>query len=415
MTRVEPTTEGNGHDPDGMRTAASSRRRFLIGGAASVSSAGLGALAGVQLTQTEAAAGEPKAAAPEIVEFDGVHQAGIATPGQSHVTFVAFDLQQGVTSAMVGQLLRSWSALGRALASGDTDADTTAISHGSEPALFTLTVGVGGSLLDRLGIERPPGLVDLPSFPGDRLDEGDSHGDLFLQIASNDALHVAAAHRALGRIGAGIVQTRWQMTGFRGAAASTSISNGRNLMGQIDGTNNSAVSQQSLGGPVWIEESRPAWLNGGTYAVIRRFQMLLDDWESAPPTSRDEAIGRHLATGAPLGASAESDPVDLEAVHADGTTVIPLGAHIRLAAPTPGADEEMLRRSYSYMNDSDDAGLIFVSYQKDPRTSFIPVQQRLAEKDLLNRFVVATSSALFLILPGTGDPRGWIGQSLFGD
>lgn len=84
------------------------------------------------------------------------------------------------------------------------------------------------------------------------------------------------------------------------------------------------------------KESRPAWLNGGTYAVIRRFQMLLDDWESAPPTTRDEAIGRHIGTGAPLGASAESDPVDLEATRADGTTVIPGGAHIRLAAPTSG-------------------------------------------------------------------------------
>ena len=78
----------------------------------------------------------------------------------------------------------------------------------------------------------------------------------------------------------------------------------------------------------------------------------------------------------------------------------------------------MLRRSYSYTNgqttsaDDEDAGLIFISYQSDPTTSFIPVQQRLAESDALNRFTVATSSALFAILPGVADKNDWYGRRL---
>ncbi|MGB3184544.1 MAG: hypothetical protein WBB15_01620 [Ornithinimicrobium sp.] len=57
----------------------------------------------------------------------------------------------------------------------------------------------------------------------------------------------------------------------------------------------------------------------------------------------------------------------------------------RAAATTRG--EQFLRRPYTYQDiDGSDVrtGLVFVTYQADPVRQFVPVQQRLAEADLMN-------------------------------
>ncbi|MGP3533632.1 Dyp-type peroxidase [Microbacterium sp. RD1] len=394
------------------------RRGFLLGGAATVGAAAAGLLVGTQIAREATPdAPEPTPATPATVDFYGDHQGGIADATPTHAAFIAFDLAPGAGVAVLTDVFKRWTAMGAALAVGDTGADPTSISAGSDPGLFTLTVGLGSSGLDRLGIARPPALVDLPLFPGDQLDPAASHGDVFVQLCSNDAVYLGGAVRAIRGAAASALVPRWQMNGFRGARAASSATNGRNLMGQIDGTNNIAVSRRSAGPPLWVDASEPSWMTGGTYVAVRRFRMLLNDWESATPDARDRAVGRHIDTGAPLGGSHESDPVDLEATTPSGVPQIPADAHIRLAAPRRDAGEEMLRRSYSYTRGQtaageEDAGLLFVSYQHDPRTSFLPVQQRLAESDALNRFTVATSSALFAILPGVSGPDDWFGRAL---
>jgi deferrochelatase/peroxidase EfeB len=78
----------------------------------------------------------------------------------------------------------------------------------------------------------------------------------------------------------------------------------------------------------------------------------------------------------------------------------------------------MLRRGYSYVDGADelgrlDAGLMFLAFQRDPRTAFVPVQQRLARHDAMNEYVRHTGSALFAVLPGAR-PGGWLGQTLLG-
>jgi dye decolorizing peroxidase len=70
----------------------------------------------------------------------------------------------------------------------------------------------------------------------------------------------------------------------------------------------------------------------------------------------------------------------------------------------------MLRRGFSYV-DSDGAGLLFLAWQADPRTAFIPVQQRLASADALTRFIRHETSALFA-MPGGVDDASYFGQSL---
>ncbi len=424
MSPTEPpgadVPSGDGQ-PDTTENHRPSRRGFLVGGAASLGAAGLGAAAAGSATaangrSSASAPGTAGATAPTTVPFLGRHQAGIADVAPAHALFLAFDLEPGYGKDEVGAVLQEWTALAESLAEGDTSGDRTSITAGSNPAMFTTTVGVGGGLLDRLALPRPAALVDLPVFPGDQLVPQDSHGDVVLQLCSNDAVYAAGAARAMRTAARGVLRVRWQLAGFRGAAASTSASNGRNLMGQIDGTNNIAVSRESDGGAVWVDRGDRAWMTGGTYLALRRFRMRLTEWEGAAESTRDASLGRHIRTGAPLGQRNEFDPVDLDAVASDGGPVIPVDSHIRLAAPRPDAGEEMLRRSYSYsageVDGAEDAGLIFTSFQVDPTTSFIPVQQRLAESDALSRFTVATSSALFAILPGVQDSHDWFGRAL---
>jgi deferrochelatase/peroxidase EfeB len=42
----------------------------------------------------------------------------------------------------------------------------------------------------------------------------------------------------------------------------------------------------------------------------------------------------------------------------------------------------------------------------------VPIQQRLADHDALNEYIVHTGSAIFACPPGIS-PGGWIGESLF--
>ena len=114
-------------------------------------------------------------------------------------------------------------------------------------------------------------------------------------------------------------------------------------------------------------------------------------------------MGRRLDTGAPLTGERENDVPDLTASR-NGIPVIPPNAHIALARHR-NDEEQFLRRPYNYDDppsddETSDSGLIFASYQRDPRRQFIPVQQRLADADALNRWVTTIGSATFAILPG---------------
>ena len=99
------------------------------------------------------------------------------------------------------------------------------------------------------------------------------------------------------------------------------------------------------------------------------------------------------------------------------------GGHAR-----PGGRERILRRPYNYdlpvsnasgLSQSGSSeggvsrtGLIFASYQADPVKQFVPIQQRLAELDMLNTWTVPIGSAVFAIPPGC-DQNGFIGDFLF--
>jgi len=160
-------------------------------------------------------------------------------------------------------------------------------------------------------------------------------------------------------------------------------------------------------------------VDGGTFLVARRIRMLIETWDHTSLDEQEKVIGRSKVSGAPLTGSVEHDVPDLNARGADGQPAIPLDAHIRLAAPKQNRGATILRRGYAYTDGIDprtgllDAGLFFISFQRDPATQFAAIQRRLGTTDALTEYIQHTGSGLFAIPPGarTG---GYVGQTLLG-
>jgi deferrochelatase/peroxidase EfeB len=59
-----------------------------------------------------------------------------------------------------------------------------------------------------------------------------------------------------------------------------------------------------------------------------------------------------------------------------------------------------------------DSGLLFTCYQRDPRTGFSKIFEKMAKFDMLNQFTTHVGSGLFACPPGAA-PGEFIGQTLF--
>jgi len=189
-------------------------------------------------------------------------------------------------------------------------------------------------------------------------------------------------------------------------------------MGLKDGTANIKAEDTGLMDRfVWVPEGEgPAWMSGGTYLVARRIRMLIEVWDRVSLAEQEGSIGRHKYSGAPIGKKDEFDPVDLEAKDEDGELLISEDAHVRLARQSE--EEKILRRGYSFTDGFDaergqlDAGLFFISFQRDPHKQLVPLQQRLAASDHLNEYIRHTASALFACPPGARE-GGYVSERLF--
>ena len=370
--------------------------------------------------------------AKRAVPFHGAHQAGITTPAQSQIVFASFDVTGG--RAELATMLRTWTAAAAAMTlghpvGGDTHPlappDDTGEAAGLPAAGLTLTVGFGPSLFDqRFGLadHRPAALTPLPPLPGDELDPARCGGDLAVQACAEDPQVAYHAVRNLVRLGRGTVRMRWIQLGFGRTSSTSRVQDTpRNLMGFKDGTNNlRAEDIAELDRHVWVGAgSDQPWMAGGSYLVARRIRMLIESWDRSSLAEQEQVFGRHRSTGAPLGQRRETDPVDLAAQDRDGQPVIPVDAHIRLAAPSTNGGLRILRRGYSYTDGADprtgdmDAGLFFVCFQRDPHRQFVALQRRLGVHDALSEYIRHTGSAVFACPPGLS-PGQWWGQRLFG-
>jgi len=386
---------------------------------------------------TQAVSGGPTATSTPpsaAVPFTGAHQAGIATPAQDRLAMAAFDLSTSSRDDVVA-MLRTWTAAATLMVQGRPVGDVenaplapavdTGEAYGLAPASLTLTVGFGPSMFDGrygLGSRRPAALADLPQLPGDDLDPDLSGGDLVVQACADDPQVAFHAVRNLARLGRGTAAVRWFQLGFgRTSSTSSAQVTPRNLQGFKDGTNNIvAEDAAAMDSFVWVgDEGEQAWMRGGTYMVTRRIRMFIEAWDRDSFGDQESVIGRHKISGAPLGAQAEHDAVDLTAVDAQGHPVIPATAHIRLAAPSNNGGQRILRRGYSFTDGIDpvtgelDAGLFFICFQRDPRDGFVALQRQLGAHDALNEYIRHTGSGLFACPPGVAT-GGWWGQGLLG-
>ena len=390
--------------------------------------------------------------------FYGTHQSGVLTDTQRQVVLASFDLTSSDKNDLV-TLLKDWSSLGAALTAGQSAtvpiydppgasggnayADSTGGSTTDDSLeayqlganRLTLTIGFGRSLFtgkdgsDRFGISThlPNALIELPHFSGDELTAADSDGDLFLMACADDPQVAFHAVRSIARVAPDVATLRWTQIGF---SPDNTGGTPRNLMGFKDGTMNSNVHLPAdLDATVWAGDEGPSWMRGGSYLVYRRIRITLEHWDRLAPNLQEQVIGRQKLNGAPLGASSEFAPLNLDAKDSGGNYVIPETAHVRLAAPQVNGGAVILRRAFSYNNGTTpfterwppwrqaleyDAGLLFLGYQKDPRAAFVPIFTKLAEADALNQFTTHTASAVFAVPPGAVGPGDWIGRGLLG-
>ncbi|MFI6516428.1 iron uptake transporter deferrochelatase/peroxidase subunit [Spirillospora sp. NPDC050679] len=419
-------TEGGGRPADRARL---SRRRMLGFSGASLL---VGAAAGAGLDRAAAQEDDgDRSAAGAAIAFHGAHQAGIATPVQDRLHFAAFDVVTGDRERLV-RMLKEWTAAAAAMTQGHqvgdgaiggvavAPPDDTGEALGLPPSRLTLTIGFGPTLFekdgeDRFGIRsrRPAALVDLPHFPGDRLDPARSGGDIAVQACADDPQVAVHAIRNLARIGFGVVAVRWSQLGFGKTSSTTpDAQTPRNLFGFKDGTENIAGTDAGLlERHVWASaQDGSDWMAGGSYLVARRIRMHIETWDRTSLQEQQDIIGRDKGEGAPIGLAKERDKAVLAKLKPD--------AHVRLAHPDTNAGARILRRGYSFTDGSDglgrlDAGLFFIAFQRDPRKGFIPIQQSLAG-DSLNEYIQHVGSGVYACPPGVPKPGGHWGQTLFG-
>jgi deferrochelatase/peroxidase EfeB len=417
------------------------RRGFLA------ATAGLAAVAGSTLTPgaaqaLDAAQGAGVEAAKTTEPFWGAHQGGIITPIQTHTYFAAFDLATDKRGA-VEKLLRAWTAAAALLCAGQPvdipgaddyePAPDPSDLLGLSASRLTLTFGFGAGLFvkdgrDRygLGTHRPEAFVDLPNFPGEQLAPARTGGDLSVQACADNPQVAFHAIRQLARLAYGVAQIRWVQAGFNSDYGANNTP--RNLMGFKDGTGNPSTNDpKAMDAVVWAGEEAPAWMRGGSYLVIRRARIALEHWDRMKVAFQEQTFGRRKLSGAPLGADKELDPVDLDAKDADGNPVIPENSHVRLAHQASIEGSRILRRAFSYNDGANftaerwppwrqgmefDAGLVFMCYQRDPRSGFIKIFEKMSRFDMMNQFVTNTGGGHFAI-PGGAVEGEFIGQRLF--
>ena len=437
------------------RCPFASRRGLLAGAVGGLAGIAAASRAGAQ-TDGRVAKGitpESQGEARNATEpFHGDWQGGILTATQNHTVFAAFDLLTDKL-ADVAALMMDWTEASARMARGEFAAPLSpdrmqapadsGEAAGLAPARLTVTFGFGAGLFskdghDRYGLaaRRPAALIDMPEFNGDQMIEARTGGDLSVQACADDPQVAFHAVRNLARLAGERAQIRWMQTGF--AANFAANDTPRNLMGFKDGTQNPVARPpvELAGGTVrpalppdevvWADGADAAWMRGGTYLVVRRIRMALEHWDRTDLDFQEQVIGRRKVSGAPLTGQDEFDPLDLDAMDADGNPVIPEDAHVRMAAAATNGGAQILRRAYSF-NDGVtfiaerwppwrqgmmmDAGLLFICYQRDPRTGFVKLFEPMSKLDALNQFTTHVGGGLFAV-PGGVRPGQFIGEAL---
>ncbi|MCW2784173.1 MAG: efeB [Marmoricola sp.] len=402
-------------------------RRGLLSGALG---AAVAAPVAVALRSGAAEADAPQTTPEESsYPFEGRYQAGILTPVQRSAAYLSLD----ATAANRRELqdaLRALTSSARFLTTGGAPPDDGLLATAYDSGVLgpdvpadglTVTASVGASLFDdRFGLraQKPARLRQMDEFPNDTLDRSVCDGDLLLQVCAQHPDTVTHAVRELMRQTRGALTIRWRQDGFTSPPRPSGTP--RNLMGFKDGTANPPTADASLMRQlIWTEPGgvEPAWVEGGSYHVVRLIRMLVEFWDRVSVREQQTMFGRDRVTGAPLTGTNEFDEPDFG--H-DGTgDVIHFDAHIRLANPRTTAtdDQRILRRAFNYDTGTDsngnlDMGLIFTCFNADLDRQFVTIQKRLADEPLVD-YIVPFGGGYYFALPGVQGKTDWLGRGMF--
>jgi len=388
------------------------RRTVLAVGASTIAGLTVGATSAAAATRVMYAR-EDGAVGSATVPFFGAHQPGIQTPAQAAATFVSFTLNPEIDTDAVGRLLRLWTTDIALLMSGKPAMADSNAELAATPARLTVTVGVGFGAFEKSEAANkwPIPVRDLPPYSIDQLNPAWCGGDLMLQVCADDAMSVSHAVRELVKDAAPFASVRWIQNGFAPHAGVNPDKTPRNLMGQLDGTDNPASQTIDFDTTVWDTGELHPWMKGGSTFVLRRIQMNLNTWEKLKPEDQEKVIGRNRRNGAPLTGQQEKDLPDFTAKK-DGEFVIPEDAHIRRAS----LPRNIFRRVFNYeasllADGTQEVGLLFGSYQAEVG-QYMEIQNNLAKLDSLNRWTTPVGSALFAILPGC-EEGDYLGSAVF--
>ena len=364
----------------------------------------------------------------------GMHQSGITTPRPAAGLVASFD----VLAENRAELRRLFLTLTQRIAfltqgGAQPDLDPRLPPAGSGilgpvvvPDNLTVTVSVGHSLFDeRFGLQKlkPVHLQAMTSFKNDALDASLCHGDLSLQFCANTPDTNIHALRDVLKNLPDLLVLRWKQ---EGTVPSVAVKPGkppesaRNFLGFRDGSANpDSADATQMDRVVWVQPggSEPAWAAHGSYQAVRIIRNFVERWDRTPLQEQEAIMGRHKASGAPMGShGTEQDTPDYsDDPHGKR---IRLDAHIRLANPrTPGSEANLiLRRPFNYSNGVGksgqlEMGLLFIAYQANLDAGFITVQKRLNDEPL-EEYIKPIGGGYFFTLPGIADASDFLGRSL---
>jgi deferrochelatase/peroxidase EfeB len=361
--------------------------------------------------------------------YGGAEQSGIRTPPQRYCVYMTFTMSTPSASDLQ-VLLARWSGAIAQLMQGKTigqvepnRADAVGIDTGEAldlaPSGLTVTVGLGPELFRNasygLTKQKPALMRALKALPSDAFAPGLTGGDLSLQACADDPQVAYHAIRDLARLAKGTAETNWTVMGFGRASAGAGQSTPRNLMGYKDGTRN-IKDDADFEKYVWVRDRGPAWTQGGSYQVVRKIQMNIENWDADRVSDQNAVFGRDKRAGAPLSGGTEFTAPDFGAKASDGTPKISPTAHIALAAHENNDGIKILRRSYNYTDGLNqygqlDAGLLFISYQNDP-AHFEALQTKLGSSDRLNEYISHIGSGVFFVPPAPA-PGHYLAEGMF--